>query len=120
MATGHYNYRLKQIDYNGNYKYYDLTNEVIIGIPQKYSLVQNYPNPFNPVSVIGYQLPASGFVSLTVFDISGREVVNLVNEFKEAGFYSVTFDAKSLSSGTYFYKLSTDEFSDVKKMVVVK
>lgn len=120
MPTGHFNYRLKQIDYNGNYEYYDLSSEVIIGIPSKYNLAQNYPNPFNPVSVIGYQLPASGFVSLTVFDISGRKVSSLVNEFKEAGYYSVTFDAKSLSSGTYFYKLSTDKFSDIKKMVVVK
>ena len=124
MATGHYNYRLKQIDYNGNYKYYDLTNEVIIGIPQKYSLVQNYPNPFNPVSVIGYQLPASGFVSLTVFDISGREVSILVNEVKEAGYYSVTFDAKSLSSGTYFYKLTAEgdksKFVSTKKMILIK
>ncbi|MBN8569345.1 MAG: T9SS type A sorting domain-containing protein [Ignavibacteria bacterium] len=120
MASGHYNYRLKQIDYNGNYKYYGLSNEVIIGIPSKYSLSQNYPNPFNPASVIAYQIPANGFVSLKVFDISGREVSSLVNEVKDAGYYSVTFDAKNLSSGTYFYKLSTDKFSAVKKMVVIK
>lgn len=120
MATGRYNYRLKQIDFNGNYKYYDLSNEVIIGIPQKFSLSQNYPNPFNPVSVINYQIPVSGFVSMKVFDISGREVASLVNHVKESGYYSVTFDAKNLSSGTYFYKLSTSDFSDTKKMVLVK
>ncbi|MBX7044696.1 MAG: T9SS type A sorting domain-containing protein [Ignavibacteria bacterium] len=120
MAAGSYNYRLKQIDYNGNYKYYDLNSEVIIGIPSKYSLAQNFPNPFNPATVISFQIPASGFVSIKVFDVSGREVASLVNEIKAAGYYSVTFDAKGLSSGMYFYKLSTEKFSAVKKMVVVK
>ncbi|MBX7045834.1 MAG: T9SS type A sorting domain-containing protein, partial [Ignavibacteria bacterium] len=120
LNTGIYSYRLKQIDYNGNFEYHELTSEVIIGVPSKFALAQNYPNPFNPATVISYQLPAAGFVSLKVYDISGREVSSLVNEVKNAGYYNVTFDAKSLSSGTYFYKLSTDKFSDVKKMVVVK
>jgi hypothetical protein len=120
LTTGSYHYRLKQIDYNGNYRYYDLSNEVIIGMPVKFSLEQNYPNPFNPSTVIGYQLPVAGFVSLKIYDISGSEVAQLVNEVKEAGYYSVKFDAKGLSSGTYFYKLTTDKFSDVKKMTVIK
>jgi len=120
MASGNYNYRLKQIDYNGNYKYYDLSNEVIIGIPSKYSLSQNYPNPFNPVSVINFELPTSNYVSLNIYDINGRKVAGLVNEVKEAGYYSVQFDAKNLSSGMYFYKLTSGNFSAVKKMVVVK
>ena len=120
LQTGRYIYRLKQIDYNGNFEYYELSNEVAIGVPSKYLLAQNYPNPFNPSTVLSFQLPVAGFVSLKIFDISGREVSSLVNEVKDAGYYSVTFDAKNLSSGTYFYKLSTDKFSDVKKMVVVK
>lgn len=120
IAAGHYSYRLKQIDYNGNYKYYDLNSEVIIGIPSKFSLSQNYPNPFNPATVINYELPIMNYVSLKVYDISGKEVANLVNEVKQAGYYSATFDAKGLSSGMYFYKLSTDNFSAVKKMVVIK
>ncbi|MBS1513896.1 MAG: T9SS type A sorting domain-containing protein [Bacteroidetes bacterium] len=120
LQTGRYSYRLKQIDYNGSFKYYYLSNEIVIGTPFSFELSQNYPNPFNPYTVINYQLSAAGFVSLKVIDISGREVSSLVNEVKNAGYYSVTFDAKSLSSGTYFYKLSTDKFSDVKKMVVVK
>jgi len=120
LASGRYSYRLKQIDYNGNYKYYDLQNEVVIGVPNKFVLMQNYPNPFNPSTVLSFQLPVAGFVSLKIFDISGREISSLVNEVKDAGYYSVTFDAKSLSSGTYFYKLNTDNFSEVKKMVVVK
>ena len=120
LNTGRYSYRLKQIDYNGNFEYYELSNEVAIGVPNRYLLAQNYPNPFNPVSIINYQLAINSFVTLKVYDLAGKEVVSLVNEVKDAGYYSVTFDAKNLSSGTYFYKLSTDKFSDVKKMVVVK
>jgi hypothetical protein len=120
LNTGRYSYRLKQIDYNGNFEYYELSNEVAIGVPNRYLLAQNYPNPFNPVSIINYQLAISSFVSLKVYDLAGKEVASLVNEVKDAGYYSVTFDAKNLSSGTYFYNLSTDKFSDVKKMVVLK
>lgn len=120
LNTGNYIYRLKQIDYNGNFGYHDLSHEVVIGIPAKYSLAQNYPNPFNPVTQINYELPITNYVSLKVYDIQGREVAQLVNEVKDAGYYSVQFDAKNLSSGMYFYKLTTDKFSDVKKMVIVK
>jgi len=120
IATGHYNYRLKQIDYNGNYKYYDLSNEVIIGIPSKYSLAQNYPNPFNPATVINYELPITNYVSLKVFDMTGKEVAQLVNETKQAGYYSVTFDAKGLSSGMYFYRMQAGDFVSIKKMVLMK
>jgi hypothetical protein len=120
LATGKYNYRLKQIDFNGNYKYYDLSNEVVIGVPDKIKLTQNYPNPFNPSTNMNYQLTTNSFVSLKVYDINGREVAQLVNETRQAGYYSVAFDAKNLPSGTYFYKLSIDNFTDVKKMVLVK
>jgi hypothetical protein len=120
LQTGSYKYRLKQIDYNGNFEYHELNSEVIIGVPNKFALAQNYPNPFNPATRINYELPITNYVTLKVYDISGKEVAILVNEVKEAGYYSVQFDAKSLSSGTYFYKLSMDKFSDVKKMVVVK
>ncbi|MBN8569252.1 MAG: T9SS type A sorting domain-containing protein [Ignavibacteria bacterium] len=120
LSSGRYSYRLKQIDYNGNYKYYDLQNEVVIGVPSKFALMQNYPNPFNPSTIINYQLAINSFVTLKIFDISGREVKQLVNEVQQAGYYAVDFNAVSLSSGTYFYKLTSDKFSDVKKMVVVK
>jgi len=120
LTTGSYQYRLKQIDYNGNYEYHELSSEVIIGVPSKFALAQNYPNPFNPATRINYELPITNYVSIKIFDITGKEVSSLVNEVKDAGYYSVKFDAKNLSSGTYFYKLSTDKFSDVKKMVVVK
>ncbi|MBX7046735.1 MAG: T9SS type A sorting domain-containing protein [Ignavibacteria bacterium] len=120
LTTGSYNYRLKQIDYNGNFEYHELTSEVIIGVPSKFSLAQNYPNPFNPSTAISFQLPVTGFVSLKVYDISGREVSSLINEVKDAGYYSVQFDAKSLSSGTYFYKLTEAEFTQTKKMILIK
>jgi hypothetical protein len=120
LNSGRYLYRLKQIDYNGNYKYYDLQNEVVIGVPQKFALMQNYPNPFNPTTKINYEIPVNGFVALKIFDISGREVMQLVNQVQQAGYYAVVFNAAGLSSGTYFYKLSTDKFNAVKKMVVIK
>mgnify|MGYP003454708416 FL=1 len=89
-------------------------------IPDKFSLSQNYPNPFNPVTNIGLQIANSGFVSLKVFDITGKEIAVLVNENMSAGVYNIDFDASHLASGTYFYKLETNGFSDVKKMILVK
>lgn len=120
LKTGKYNYRLKQIDYNGNFKYFELSNTVIIGVPERYSLAQNYPNPFNPRSLINFQLPSSSFVSLKVYDISGREISSLVNEIKEAGYYTVQFDGTNFSSGVYFYKMQANDFVSVKKMILVK
>jgi hypothetical protein len=92
----------------------------IVGIPKKYDLKQNYPNPFNPITKINYELPKDGFVKLTVYDILGREVRTLINEVKAAGYYSVDFDATSLSSGVYFYKLESGTFSDIKRMMLIK
>jgi hypothetical protein len=89
-------------------------------IPDQYSLSQNYPNPFNPSTAISYQLPKSGVVKLTVFDVLGREVKTLVNEYKPAGTYEVTFDGSSISSGLYFYRIITGDYTDVKKMMLVK
>jgi len=120
LATGKYHYRLKQIDYNGNYEYFDLEGIVEVGVPSKFNLSQNYPNPFNPVTKINYDLPVSGLVTLTIYDILGKEVTTIVNEFKEAGYYSVSFDASELTSGVYFYKLVSGNNSAVKKLVVLK
>ena len=89
-------------------------------LPFKYSLEQNYPNPFNPSTNIKYQIVRNSFVKLIVFDALGREVETLVNEKKSPGTYEVTFDGSKLSSGIYFYKLETENFSDVKRMVLVK
>jgi len=89
-------------------------------IPTVYSLSQNYPNPFNPVTKISYGLPKSGLVTLRIFDMLGREVASLINEFKAAGTYTVDFNASQLSSGVYFYKIETNGFTDIKKMMLIK
>lgn len=120
VASGNYSYRLKQVDFNGNFEYHNLSNEVIIGIPTKFDLSQNYPNPFNPSTKISYDLPVDGKVSLKIFDMSGKEIMTLVNEVKTAGYYSVNFNASSLSSGVYFYSLSADNFTATKKMMLIK
>jgi subtilisin-like proprotein convertase family protein len=104
-----------------------INNSPVIGIqnisgevPERFSLGQNYPNPFNPKTNVRIQMPKSGFVKLAVFDITGKEIAILVNEELNAGTYNIDFDASHLSSGTYFYKLETNGFSDVKKMILIK
>ena len=120
LASGSYNYRLKQIDFNGNYEYHYLGSEVVIGTPTEFALSQNFPNPFNPETKINFQIPASGFVSLKVFDNSGKEVATLVSQTMDAGFHTASFNAASLSSGVYFYKIETQGFVKVMKMALVK
>ncbi len=120
LNPGKYNYRLKQIDYNGSYKYFNLSQEVVIGAPVKFSLSQNYPNPFNPVTRIEYSIPSAQYTKLKVYDINGKEVASLVNQLQNAGNYSVEFNAGNFASGQYFYKIESENYSDVKKMIVLK
>jgi hypothetical protein len=87
---------------------------------KEYSLSQNYPNPFNPSTSIRFSVPKDGNVSFRIYDISGKEVSNYFNGYLKAGIYTMQFDGSSLSSGVYFYKLSTKDFSDVKRMILVK
>lgn len=89
-------------------------------ILHSYILEQNYPNPFNPATVINYQLPIANHVSLKLYDVIGREIAMIVNEVKEAGKYSVAFDASHLSSGLYFYRITAGTFSETKKMSLQK
>ena len=89
-------------------------------IPEKYSLLQNYPNPFNMTTNIKYALLMNGFVKLAVFDILGKELEILVNEKQNAGTYELSFDAARYSSGIYLYKFSSGDYTDVKRMVLVK
>ncbi len=89
-------------------------------IPNKYALYQNYPNPFNPSTVISYQLSESSNVTLKVFDILGREIKTLVNQRQNAGTYHVSFDATGLSSGVYFYRIVAGNFSETKKLLLLK
>jgi hypothetical protein len=104
---------------------YELTPTVGIknissDIPDKYELYQNYPNPFNPTTNIKYQLVKNVFVKLKIFDILGKEVATLVNQKQDAGIYIVDWNASSLSSGIYFYKIETGNFKDIKRMTLVK
>jgi len=89
-------------------------------IPEDYSLQQNYPNPFNPATNINFSIPKPGIVKLVVFDMIGREVSVPVNNFLIAGNYTFDFDASKLASGVYFYKMTSGDYTDVKKMMLVK
>lgn len=96
------------------------TNNIASLIPSEYELAQNYPNPFNPITTIGYKLPKGGMVELKVFDTQGREVVTLVNQYQQAGSYTTNWDASRFPSGVYFYRLSSGEFTETKKMTLIK
>jgi hypothetical protein len=120
LKIGKYIYRLKQMDLNGNYKFYDLSGEIEISLPKKFSLSQNYPNPFNPATKIDFDIPYDCNVSIKIYDISGREIKNLLNEKKTAGYYTLDFNAGNISSGVCFYRIVADNFKEVKKMLVIK
>lgn len=127
LTTGKYSYRLKQIDYNGNFKYFNLQSEIEIGVPKQYFLSQNYPNPFNPATKIDYDLPQDSRVSLRIYDISGKEVMNIINnEFQASGYYTMTLNASNLASGVYFYRfiaagnVSSSNIVLTKKMLLIK
>ncbi len=89
-------------------------------VPLVYSLEQNYPNPFNPTTQINYSIKEAGRVQLKIYDILGKEIATLVNENKEAGNYSIDFNAAELPSGVYIYQLTTPGFSQARKMIVTK
>jgi hypothetical protein len=89
-------------------------------VPHTFELGQNYPNPFNPATVIRFQLPSSGAVTLKVFDVLGREVATILDGFQQAGTYSIRWDASQLSSGVYIYRLHAGENSALRKMLLMK
>jgi hypothetical protein len=117
--SGKYSYRLKQIDNDGTFEYSDVVT-VYVGTPEKFYLSQNYPNPFNPTTTIEYIISKDEKVSLKVYDLLGREVASLVDEFKQAGTYSVTFDAEQLASGVYIYRIMAGEFVAVNRMSLIR
>ncbi|MBT8387195.1 MAG: T9SS type A sorting domain-containing protein [Ignavibacteria bacterium] len=88
--------------------------------PQDFALEQNYPNPFNPSTTIRYSIRESTLVSIKVYDVLGTEVVTLVNEVKPAGKYTISFDASTIASGIYFYKLKAGSFVETRKMILLK
>jgi hypothetical protein len=120
LKAGTYKYRLKQIDFNGNYEYFSLESDITVNPPAVFSISQNYPNPSNPKCKIDFEIPLAGRVTLKVYDILGKEVFNIIDETKEAGYYSVEFDGSSLASGVYFYRIIAGTFSTTKKMLLVK
>ena len=127
-TPGTFYYRLKQIDLSGKINYYDgilpaqtgTTGVEERALPTAYGLDQNYPNPFNPATTISFALPAAGRVSLDVYNLIGQRVATLVDGQREAGYYSVSFDAATLPSGVYVYKLSAGQASFVKRMILLK
>jgi hypothetical protein len=88
--------------------------------PDKYQLFQNYPNPFNPNTIIRFQIKDSRFVTLKIYDVIGKEVASLVNDNMKAGTFEVNWNGENYSSGVYFYKLIAGNFSEVKRMVLIK
>jgi len=138
ISSGNYQYRLKQIDYDGTFEYSDIV-EVEVSLPTEFSLEQNYPNPFNPTTTIKFSIPTSPlnpspyqgegqrerFITLIVYDVLGNEIATLVNEEKPAGSYEIEFSVGhnsilSLSSGIYFYQLKAGSFIQTKKMILMK
>ncbi len=119
LTDGNYNYRLKQIDYLGNFEYSDII-EMDIRVFNSYLLEQNYPNPFNPTTTIGYGIKEKSNVKITIINSIGEEVALLVNEAKEPGYHTVEFSAANLPSGVYFYQLRAGNFIEMKKMILLK
>jgi hypothetical protein len=119
LNTGAYNYRLKQLDYDGTFEY---SNEIQaeVSVPFDFKLEQNYPNPFNPSTTIRYSVLQNSLVTVKVFNIIGQEVAELVNEIKSPGKYEINFEANELSSGIYLVKMQADNFSSTMKMTLLK
>lgn len=111
-------YRVKLIILSTTSTYVGIKEENTL--PTDYKLEQNYPNPFNPTTKIDFYIAKNGYVKLVIYDISGREIETLVNEYRNAGSYSETFSSDKLSSGTYFYQLIIDGIAETKKMMTVK
>lgn len=118
IGGGNFLYRLKQIDNDGQFEY-SKTVEVQLTLSE-YALYQNYPNPFNPVTNIRYQLPKESKILIKIYNILGSEVIELLNDKKEPGIYEINFNASNLPSGIYFYQISTPEYSNTKKMILLK
>ncbi|MBS4032994.1 MAG: T9SS type A sorting domain-containing protein [Ignavibacterium sp.] len=119
LSQGVYQYRLKQIDFDGTFEYSQVV-EAEIFIADEFILNQNHPNPFNPSTTISWQLPLGSWLTLKVYDLMGREVVTLLNEYKPAGSYEIEFNASHLSSGVYFYTLKTDNNISTRKLLILR
>ncbi len=129
-TNGKIEYRLKQVDNDGKFKYSKVINIDIKNIPSEFSLGQNYPNPFNPTTKIKFSIPSvvdanfastTAHVTLIVYNLLGQKVATLVNGELSSGNHSVSFDASKLSSGVYIYRLKAgNNFTAIKKMILMK
>jgi hypothetical protein len=125
VSTGHYNYRLKQIDFDGTFAYSDEVGIEVDFTPSKYELFQNYPNPFNPTTTIQFQVPEAGNVSIVIYDMLGQVVKELFVDNVQAGNYSVDWNGVNnaglkMSSGSYIYRMTAGEFVQSKEMILLK
>ncbi|OGU76050.1 MAG: hypothetical protein A2W11_06290 [Ignavibacteria bacterium RBG_16_35_7] len=119
VDAGKYFYRLKQIDFGGQYEYSNVI-EVDVRVLDKFTLEQNYPNPFNPTTTVGYVLQEKGNVKLTLLNAIGEEIAVLVNEEQDKGYHKVELDGSKLTSGVYFYQLRAGNFFETKKMILLR
>ncbi|MBK6913953.1 MAG: T9SS type A sorting domain-containing protein [Ignavibacteriales bacterium] len=119
LQSGSYTYRLKQIDYNGQFEYSNEV-EVVINQPMEYSLDQNYPNPFNPSTTIRFSLPEASIVKIKVFNALGEEVASLADKLYEPGSHEIIFNAVDLTSGIYFVRMEAGAFISTKKITLMK
>lgn len=124
VITGQYYYRLKQIDYGGNYEYSQII-EISTDFPREFYLYQNYPNPFNAATTISYYLLRGGPVELTIYNMNGQEIYQIKDDFQNAGHHSIIWDAtdyldRSISSGLYYYKIKTLHHVECFSMIYLK
>lgn len=113
-----FQYRLKQIDTDGSFEYSDVVEVEVV--PVQYELSQNYPNPFNPSTTIRFSLPQATQLKINLYNMLGEQITTIADGMFEAGYHKVTFNASSLPSGTYIYRLESSEFVQVKKMILIK
>jgi len=119
LPAGNYVYRLKQIDFDGTFKYSKDVNVEVANLTT-FILEQNYPNPFNPTTTIGFGIQNKSNVKITILNSIGEEVAVVLNEERESGFHQVEFNAANLPSGVYFYQIKAGDFMQTKKMILLK
>jgi hypothetical protein len=123
-----YDYRIADVDYDGNKEYHSLQ---LMGVspssplPESYVVYQNYPNPFNPITQIKYELPKVSLVNITIYDMMGRQIRTLINNQQDAGYKSIQWhgtnnNGSPVSAGLYLYTIQAGDFRQTKKMVLLK
>lgn len=124
LPGGRFHYRLKQVDYNGNFEFFNLQQAAEIASPNRFILNQNYPNPFNPETNINFELPVKSEVKIEIFDVSGRAVDKVIERNLEAGYHTVKYNGSRLSSGIYYCRMYAESdgvnFVKTTKMILIK